>query len=63
MKMLKEGTAGAISGVGAGATFVGGVAIAMSLAKAPFPRPGADAPQIRAYFQENAAPARLSVVG
>jgi hypothetical protein len=63
MKMLKEGMAGAISGVGAGATFVGGVATAMSLTKAPFPRPGANAPQIRAYFQGNAAPARLSVVG
>jgi hypothetical protein len=59
--MLKEGMAGAISGVSSGATFVGGVATAMSLAKAPFPRPGADAAQVRAYFQENAGPARLSV--
>jgi hypothetical protein len=55
---------GALSGLLAGVSFVGGVAGAMALADPPFPRPGADPAQVRRYFTQNAGrPARLSAAG
>ena len=54
---------GARSGVLAGVSFVAGVAGAMALADVPYPRPGADAAQVKRYFTHNAGPARLSVAG
>jgi hypothetical protein len=54
---------GAWSGPLAGVSFVAGVASAMALADLPYPRPGADPGQIRAYFTQNAGPARLSAAG
>jgi hypothetical protein len=55
---------GALSGLGAGVSFVGGVVGAMALADLPFPRPGADPAQVRKYFtQDGGRPARLSAAG
>jgi len=55
---------GALSGLLAGVSFVGGVAGAMALAELPFPRPGADPAQVRKYFTQDAGrPARLSAAG
>src|ERR671912_2854455 len=54
---------GALSGTLAGVSFVGGVAGAMALADAPYPRPGSEAAEIRRYFREDSGAARLSVVG
>jgi hypothetical protein len=53
----------ALSGPLAGASFVAGVAGAMALADAPYPRPGSEPAQVRRYFGDNAGPARLSVAG
>ena len=55
---------GALSGLLAGVSFVGGVAGAMALAEVPFPRPGADPAQVRRYFTQKAGrPAQLSAAG
>ena len=54
---------GALSGTLAGISFVGGVARAMALADAPYPRPGSQPAEIRCYFRVNSGAARLSVVG
>jgi hypothetical protein len=55
---------GALSGLLAGVSFVGGAAGAMALADLPFPRPGADPAQVRKYFTQDAGrPARLSAAG
>ena len=54
---------GALSGTLAGISFAGGVAGAMALAYAPYPRPGSEPAEIRRYFRENTGAARLSVVG
>ena len=54
---------GALSGLLAGISFVGGVAGAMVLADAPYPRPGSQQPEIRRYFRGNPGAARISVVG
>lgn len=54
---------GALSGAVAGISFVGGVAGAMALADAPYPRPGSEPAEIRRYFRGNSGAARLSVVG
>jgi hypothetical protein len=54
---------GALSGLAAGVRFIAGVAGAMALADLPYPRPGADPTQIRAYFSQNAGPARFSAAG
>jgi hypothetical protein len=54
---------GALSGTLAGISFLGGVAGAMALADAPYPRPGSEPAEIRRYFRENSGAARLSVVG
>jgi hypothetical protein len=53
----------AMSGVVAGATFLGGVAAAMALADTPYPRPGSDAETVRRYFRGSPRAARLSAVG
>jgi len=53
----------AMSGVLAGATFLGGVAAATALADAPYPRPGSDAGTIRSYFRGSPRAARLSAAG
>jgi hypothetical protein len=59
-----HGDRGALSGLLAGVSFVGGVAGAMALADLPFPRPGADPAQVRKYFAQDAGrPARLSAAG
>jgi hypothetical protein len=54
---------GALSGPLVGATFVGGVAGAVSLSDSPYPRPGAHPADIRRYFRGNRGAARVSVVG
>jgi hypothetical protein len=54
---------GALSGPLAGAGFVAGVAGALSLADAPYPRPGAEPADVRRYFGENPGAARVSVAG
>ncbi len=53
----------ALSGPLAGVSFIIGVAGAMDLADAPYPRPGADPAEIRRYFRGNPGAARISVVG
>ena len=54
---------GALSGVLTGVSFVGGLATGLSLADAPFPRPGADVKDIQRFFQGDAGPERISVTG
>jgi hypothetical protein len=54
---------GALSGLLAGVSFIGGVAGSMALADLPFPRPGSDPAEIRRYYEHNAGPARLSAAG
>src|SRR5215212_8726301 len=54
---------GALSGPLIGASFVGGVAGAVSLSDSPYPRPGAQPADIRRYFRGNRGAARLSVAG
>jgi hypothetical protein len=54
---------GALSGVLAGVSFVGGLATGLSLAEMPFPRPGADVKDIQRFFQGDAGPERISVTG
>jgi hypothetical protein len=54
---------GALGGPLAGVSFVAGVAGALSLADAPYPRPGAEPGDVRRYFGGNPGAARVSVVG
>lgn len=54
---------GALGGPLAGVSFVAGVAGALSLADAPYPRPGAESADVRRYFGGNPGAARVSVVG
>jgi hypothetical protein len=54
---------GALSGLLAGLSFIGGVGGAMALADMPLPRPGSEAGQVRRYFTQNVRPARLSAAG
>jgi hypothetical protein len=54
---------GALSGALAGVGFVGGVAAAMTVADAPYPRPGATVADVQRYFSGNARAARISVAG
>jgi hypothetical protein len=54
---------GALSAPLAGVAFLGGVAAGLSLADAPYPRPGANATAIRRYFRGSAQAARISVAG
>jgi hypothetical protein len=53
----------ALAGPIAAASFVGGVAGALTLSDAPYPRPGSSPEQIRRYFSDNASPARISIAG
>jgi hypothetical protein len=54
---------GALSGPLAGVSFIIGVAGAMILADAPYPRPGSDPAEVRRYFRGNPGAARISAVG
>jgi hypothetical protein len=54
---------GALSGVVAGVSFVGGLATGLSLADAPFPRPGADVKDVQRFFIGSAGPERINVTG
>jgi len=54
---------GAVSGVLTGVSFVGGLATGLSLADAPFPRPGAEVKDIQRFFIDNAGPERINVTG
>jgi hypothetical protein len=58
-----RGASAALAGPIAAASFVGGVAGALALSDAPYPRPGARLDQIRRYFSDNAGPARISIAG
>ncbi len=51
------------SGPLAGASLVVGIAGAMALSDAPYPRPGADVATVQRYFSGNARAARVSVAG
>ncbi len=52
---------GALSGLVAGLSFIGGIGGANALA--PYPRPGASPSQLRQYFTLNAGPTRLNAAG
>jgi hypothetical protein len=52
---------GALSGLVAGLSFIGGIGGANALA--PYPRPGASPSQLRLYFTQNAGPTRLNAAG
>jgi hypothetical protein len=52
---------GALSGLVAGLSFIGGIGGANALA--PYPRPGASPRQLRQYFTQNAGPTRLNAAG
>jgi len=54
---------GALGGVLTGVSFVGGLATGLSLADAPFPRPGADVKDVQRFFQGDAGPERINVGG
>ena len=54
---------GALGGVLTGVSFIGGLATGLSLADAPFPRPGADLQDIQRFFQGDAGPERINVGG
>jgi hypothetical protein len=53
----------ALGGVLTGASFVGGLATGLSLADAPFPRPGADVKDVQQFFLGNSVPERFNVAG
>src|SRR5215467_10611182 len=50
---------GALSGLLAALSFIGGIGGANALADGPYPRPGSSPSQVRQYFTQNAGPARL----
>jgi hypothetical protein len=54
---------GALSGPLAGISFIGGIGGANALAEQPYPRPGSDPSQVRAFFSQNPGPVRLSAAG
>lgn len=54
---------GALSGLLAGLSFIGGIGGANALADSPYPRPGSSPSQVRQYFTQNAGPTRLSAAG
>jgi hypothetical protein len=54
---------GALSGVLTGVSFVSGLAIGLSLADAPFPRPGADVKDVQRFFLGSSGPERINVTG
>jgi hypothetical protein len=54
---------GALSGLLAGLSFIGGIGAANALADRPYPRPGSSPSQLRQYFTQNAGPTRLSAAG
>lgn len=54
---------GALTGVLAGVSFIGGLATGLSLADAPFPRPGAGVDDVQRFFQGSAGPERINVAG
>jgi hypothetical protein len=54
---------GALGGVLTGVSFVGGLVTGLSLADAPFPRPGADVEDVQRFFQGDAGPERINVGG
>jgi hypothetical protein len=54
---------GALSGLLAGVSFIGGVGGATALADSPYPRPGSEPAEIRRYFTENSRSARISATG
>ena len=54
---------GALAGVLTGVSFIGGLATGLSLADAPFPRPGADVTDVQRFFQGDAGPERINVGG
>src|SRR4029453_18393046 len=51
---------GALGGVLTGVSFIGGLATGLSLADAPFPRPGADIKYVQRFFQGDAWPERIN---
>jgi hypothetical protein len=54
---------GALTGVLTGVSFVGGLATGLSLADAPFPRPGASVRDIQRFFLGNAGAERINLTG
>jgi hypothetical protein len=54
---------GALGGVLTGISFIGGLATGLSLADAPFPRPGTDLKDVQRFFQGDAGPERINVGG
>lgn len=54
---------GALSGPLAGISFLAGIGGANAVANQPYPRPGTDPSQVRAYFSQNPGPTRLSAAG
>ncbi len=54
---------GALSGLLAGLSFIGGIGGANALADGRYPRPGSSPSQVRQYFTQNAGPTRLSAAG
>src|SRR5215217_3570158 len=62
-ELVKFDEPGALSGMLSGVSFVGGLATGLSLADAPFPRPGAEVRDIQRFFIDNAGPERINVTG
>ena len=53
----------ALGGVLTGPAFVSGLAVGLTLAEAPFPRPGADIEDIQRFFLGDAVPERINISG
>jgi hypothetical protein len=62
-ELVKFDEPGALSGMLSGVSFVGGLATGLSLADAPFPRPGSEVRDIQRFFIDNAGPERINVTG
>src|SRR6266513_1744958 len=58
---LPDPDPGALSGLLAGVSFIGGIGGANALAR--YPRPGATPSQLQQYFTQNPGPTRLSAAG
>ncbi len=61
--LTKVADPAALGGAMTGPAFVGGLATGLSLAKAPFPRPGADVRDVQRFFLGDAGPERINVAG
>jgi hypothetical protein len=61
--VLKLDELAALGGLATGPVFVSGLATGLTLAEAPFPRPGADVREVQRFFQGDAGAERINIAG